>query len=185
MATSIASKFGSLGAKCSYFCLVCGGDPLGWLVVGPYHRGPHGQRDGRFRFRFLKNGFQRFRFCLCFLERKKTFRWFWFPVPVRVLPGKNKAYKHKCFGPVALGTNLSVGQTQFVPGTNPGFLLILQNGSPVCPRDKPSLSLGQSRDEGWQKSLCVLKVDIPFSLGILGHPTNYLCNHLGALGRQT
>ena len=61
--------------------------------------------------------------------------------------GKKKAHKHKLFGPVALGTTpgLSLGQTRFVPGTNPG-----------CPRDKPrfssyftqwkpSLSLGQAR----------------------------------------
>ena len=40
--------------------------------------------------------------------------------------------------------SLSLGQSGFVPGTNPGFLLILHKGSPVCPRDKPSLSLGQS-----------------------------------------
>ena len=50
--------------------------------------------------------------------------------------GKEKAHKHKLFGPVAPGTTtgLSQGQTQFVPGTNPG-----------CPWDKPGLSLGQTR----------------------------------------
>ena len=73
--------------------------------------------------------------------------------------GKKKAHKHKLFGPVALGTprecprdkpGLSPGQSGFVPGTNPGFLLILHSGSPVCPWDKPSLSLGHSGDEGRQ-----------------------------------
>ena len=70
--------------------------------------------------------------------------------------GKKKAHKHKLFGPVALGTprecrrdkpGLSPGQSGFVPGTNPGFLLILHSGSPVCPWDKPSLSRGHSGDE--------------------------------------
>ena len=54
--------------------------------------------------------------------------------------GKNKAHKHRLFGPVTLGTTLiyARGQTQFVPGTNPGCLLILHSGSPVCcPWDKP------------------------------------------------
>ena len=31
----------------------------------------------------------------------------------------------------------SLGQTHFVPGKNPGFLLILHRGSPVCPWDNP------------------------------------------------
>ena len=66
--------------------------------------------------------------------------------------GKKKAHKHKRFGPVALGTtpSLSLGQTQFVPGTNRGFLLILHSGSPVCPWDKPVLSLGQTGGEWGQ-----------------------------------
>ena len=76
-----------------------------------------------------------------------------------MIPSKTKAHKHKLFGPVALGTpqecprdkpGLSPGQSGFVPGTNPGFLLILHSGSPVCPWDKPSLSLGHSGDEGRQ-----------------------------------
>ena len=76
------------------------------------------------------------------------------------LSGKKKAHKHKLFGPGALGTprecprdkpGLSRGQSGFVPGTNPGFLLILHSGSPVRPWDKPSLSLGHSGDEGRQK----------------------------------
>ena len=69
-----------------------------------------------------------------------------------------KAHKHKRFGPVALGTTPgnSRGQSGFVPvpGTKPGFLLLLHNGSQSCPRDKPSLSLGQSRGramvKGWK-----------------------------------
>ena len=32
----------------------------------------------------------------------------------------------------------------FVLGTNSGFLLILHSGSPICPRDKRSLRLGQA-----------------------------------------
>ena len=83
--------------------------------------------------------------CRSFLERQS---------------GKKKAHKHKLFGPVALGTprecprdkpGLSPGQSGFVPGTNPGCLLILHSGSPVRPWDKPSLSLGHSGDEGRQK----------------------------------
>ena len=71
-----------------------------------------------------------------------------------------KAHKHKRFGPVALGTTpglswddpgLSQGQTQVVPGTNRGFLLILHSGSRVCPWDKPGLSLGQIGGEWRQK----------------------------------
>ena len=80
--------------------------------------------------------------------------------------------KHKRFGPVGLGTTpgLSQGQTGFVPGTNPlcprhkpRYSPNLHDGSPVRPWDKPSLSLGQSRDEGRQK-MVVLKVYLPFSL---------------------
>ena len=68
--------------------------------------------------------------------------------------GKKKAHKHSLFGPVAGTTpGMSRGQTGFVPGTNPGFLLIVHNGSPVCPRDKPSLSSGQSRGGRAQKEL--------------------------------
>ena len=53
----------------------------------------------------------------------------------------------KLFGPVGLGMTpgLSQGQARFVLGTNPGFLLMLHSGSPVCPRDRPSLSLRQAR----------------------------------------
>ena len=51
-----------------------------------------------------------------------------------------------------------------VPGTNPGFLLILHHGSPVCSRDKPSLSLGQGRGRRVAEKNYVLKVDWPFSV---------------------
>ena len=94
----------------------------------------------------------------------------------RFLSDKKKAHKHKLFGPVALGTTrhcprdesgLSLGQTHFVPGTNPGFLLILHNGRPVCPRDKPSLSLGQSRGRRAAERVYVFNVYVPFSLAIL------------------
>ena len=80
--------------------------------------------------------------------------------------GKKKAHKHKLFGPVALGTprecprdkpGLSLGQSGFVPGTNPLFLLTLHSGSPVCPWDKPSLSRGHSWDEGRQKEFMCQK----------------------------
>ena len=83
------------------------------------------------------------------------------------LSGKKKAHKHKPFGPVALGTpqecpgdkpGLSPGQSGFVPGTNPGFLLTLHSGSPVCPWDKPSLSRDISGTKGGRKSLCVKRL---------------------------
>ena len=80
--------------------------------------------------------------------------------------GKKKAHKHKLFGPVTLGTTpgMSQGQTGFVPGTNRVFLLILRNGSPVCPWDKPSLSLGHSWERRAAEKVYVLKVYVPFSL---------------------
>ena len=68
-----------------------------------------------------------------------------------ICPGTVRGYKHKLFGPVGFGTTpgLSLRQTRLVPGTNPscplgkpGFLVILHSGNPVCPRDKPSLSMG-------------------------------------------
>ena len=61
---------------------------------------------------------------------------------------------------------LSLGQTHFVPGTNPGFLRILHNGSPVCPWDRPSLSLGQSQGRRVAQKVHVLRVYVPFSLAI-------------------
>ena len=70
------------------------------------------------------------------------------------------------FGPVALGTTpgLSQGQTHFVPGTSPSFLLALHNGSQVYPRDKPSLALGQCRGQRAAQKAYVLKVYVPFVL---------------------
>ena len=60
---------------------------------------------------------------------------------------QEKAHKHKCFGPVALETTpgLSLGQTQFVPGTNPGCPRDKPRFSPYFTQWKPSLSLGQTR----------------------------------------
>ena len=73
-------------------------------------------------------------------------------------------HKHKLFGPVGFGTTpgLSQGQTGFVPATNPGqthvFSLFytveaqfVPGTNPVCPRDKPSLSQGQTGGKGQQK----------------------------------
>ena len=56
-------------------------------------------------------------------------------------------------------TGFSLGRTHFVLGTSPGFLLVLHNGSPVCPWGKPTLSLGQScgrrvAQKVYVKSLC-------------------------------
>ena len=77
-----------------------------------------------------------------------------------------RAYKHKHFGPVGLGTTpaLCQGQAQFVIGTNTGFPLFctveaqfVRGTSPVCPWDK--LYMGSSID--------VLKVHVPL-LAILG-----------------
>ena len=84
--------------------------------------------------------------------------------------GKKKAHKHKLFGPVALGTRecprdkpgLSPGQSGFVPGTKPRFLLILHSGSPVCPWDKPSCP-GDIRGRRAADRVYVLKVYVPFS----------------------
>ena len=58
----------------------------------------------------------------------------------------------------------SLGQAHFVLGTNPGFLAILHNRSPVCPWDKPSLCPGQSRGRRAAQKVYVLKVYVPFSL---------------------
>ena len=63
---------------------------------------------------------------------------------VRLLLGRPR----ECLGDKP---GLPPGQTHFVPGTIPGFLLILHTGSPVCPR---ALSLGQPGNEGQPKSSC-------------------------------
>ena len=62
---------------------------------------------------------------------------------------------------------MSWAQTHFVPGTSPGFLLILHNGSPACPRDKPSLSLGRSQGRRVAEKVYVFKVYVPFSLAMV------------------
>ena len=90
--------------------------------------------------------------------------------------GKKKAHKHKLFDPVALGTprecpwdrpGLSPGQSGFVPGTNPGFLLIytaeaqfVPGTHPVCPWDIPGT-------KGGRKSLCVKSLCASFVPWIL------------------
>ena len=56
-----------------------------------------------------------------------------------------------------------------VPGTNPGFLLVLHNGSPVCPLGQtPSLFLEHSQGRRAAEKVYVLRVDVPFSLAIFG-----------------
>ena len=61
--------------------------------------------------------------------------------PLICISGKKKAHKHKLFCPVGLGTSpgLSLGQIRWKSGTNPGFRLILHNGSPA----NPGLSQGR------------------------------------------
>ena len=77
---------------------------------------------------------------------------FWYPLQ-NFQGTQARKRQHKLFGPVALGT--TPGN---VLGTNPGFLLILHNGSPVCPWDKPSLSPGQSRERRATQEVYVLRV---------------------------
>ena len=64
------------------------------------------------------------------------------------------------FGPVALATTPGLSRDK------PRFSPCLHNGSPVCPRDKPTLSLGQFRGRRAADNLkvYVLKVYVPFSL---------------------
>ena len=56
---------------------------------------------------------------------------------------------------------MSLGQV--VPGTNPD----VTQWKPVCPKDKPCLSLGQPVSNGGRQSLRV-DVYVPFSLAISG-----------------
>ena len=86
------------------------------------------------------------------------------------------------FGVVALRTapGLSRGQTGFVPGTSPlcsrdtpRFTPYFTHGSPVCPSDKPSLSLGQSRGRGAAEKNYVLGVHLPFSLAICAYQLEF------------
>ena len=63
---------------------------------------------------------------------------------------------------------MSLEQTSFVPGTNPGFLLILHHGNPVCPRDKPVWFVpGTIPETKGGRKVYVLKVYVPFSLAKL------------------
>ena len=93
-----------------------------------------------------------------------------FPLSHQRMSGKKKAHKRKLFGPVALGTTpgMSQRQTEFVPR----FPLIY-NASPVCPWDKPSLSLGQSQGRRAAEKVYVLKVYVPFSLARMGPPKKH------------
>ena len=61
---------------------------------------------------------------------------------------------------------LFLARPQECPRDKPRFLLILHNGSPVRPRDKPSLSLGPSRGRKVAERVYVLKDYVPFSLPI-------------------
>ena len=81
--------------------------------------------------------------------------------------GKEKAHKHKLFGPVGLGTTpgMSWGRTWFVLGTNPlspRNKLISHSGSPGCPGTTPACP--QSRGRRAAEKVYVLKVHMPFSL---------------------
>ena len=60
---------------------------------------------------------------------------------------------------------VALGLAWFVPGTNPGFLLILHSGSPACPRDKRSLSLDKLM---CQKFICVF---------FAGHSPSHVFHH--------
>ena len=70
------------------------------------------------------------------------------------ISGKEKAHKHKLFGPVGLKAN-------------PGFLLILHSENRGCPRDKPCLSLGQTRGRRAAEKVHVLKVYVLFLLATI------------------
>ena len=65
----------------------------------------------------------------------------------KVVSGEKRAHEHELFGPV-----------EIVPGTNPGFRLILHNGSPVCPGTIPG-----TKDD--RKNLSVSRVLLKAQLG--------------------
>ena len=104
--------------------------------------------------------------------------------------GKKKAHKHKLFCPVGpcFSPDLSQGQTQFVPGTNPLknretqefslFYTVEARFHRVCPWDKPSLSQGQSRGRRAAQKVYVKKVYVPFSLANQDRPTHLIAHHL-------
>ena len=85
--------------------------------------------------------------------------------------------EHKHFGPVVLGRTpgkLSLGRTHFVPRDKPSFFSFFHSGSPLSPRDKPILSLGQTGDEGRQNFfLYVLEVHGLFSLAKVAIPRSW------------
>ena len=69
------------------------------------------------------------------------------PKSLRKKSGKKKARKHRLFGLVGLGTTpgLSQGQTQLVPGTNPGCPWDKPRFSPYFTQWKPSIGLSQGQ----------------------------------------
>ena len=92
-----------------------------------------------------------------------------------VASGKKMAHKHNFVVRLPLGRprdcpwdkpGLSLGQTQFVPGTTQVFSLFYQveaqfvpGTNPIGPRNRPSLSLGQSRGRrAGRTSLCVKRL---------------------------
>ena len=72
--------------------------------------------------------------------------------------GKKKAHKHKLFCPADLGT--TPGQTRAFSL----FYTVEARQTRVCPWDKPSLSLGQSRERRAAQKVHVKKVDVPLLL---------------------
>ena len=52
---------------------------------------------------------------------------------------------------------LSLGQSGFVPGTNPGFLIFLHNGRPVFPGTNPACPWDNPGGEGQRKELTCSK----------------------------
>ena len=88
---------------------------------------------------------------------------------------QEKAHKHKLFCPVGLriSPDLSQGQTQFVPGTNPvknwdkpriSFTQWKPGKPGFVPGTNPGLSLGQTRGRREEQRVYVKKVYVPFSL---------------------
>ena len=70
---------------------------------------------------------------------------------------------------------MSWGQSGFVPGTHPLCVRdkarvssYFTQWNPICPRDKPSLSLGESRGRRAAEKFYVLNVYVPFSLASPG-----------------
>ena len=76
--------------------------------------------------------------------------------------GKKKAHKHKLFGPVALGTPRECPGDKPVPGTNPGFLLSL-HWKPSLSLGQTQFVPGTFRGRRAAERVYVLKVYVPFS----------------------